>query len=494
MTEDVPGYRVLEKTGESGAGVVYRAHHERLGRQVALKVLSAGPMGEAAMARFRRECGVAGPPGGHPNVATVLEAGTAPSGRPYVAMEYFEHGALADRIGREGPLPVPEVLRIGVKTAGALAAAHEAGVLHLDVTPQSILMSRHGEPALAGFGVARLVGSSGMWHPQVPSPHHTAPEVLEGGQPSVASDVYSLGSTLYQLLAGTPAFQGPPGEGVDGLMSRVLHEPLPVIRRADVPAPVFEAIGTAMAKVPEQRFASATAFARRLRQLQSELGLPVTDPVEGPVHDPAEPPQAIPSTGGGAPSPPSAWGAPAERNDDAEPQPPETAAAGGPHSRTVAAVTVVLVGGLVGGIVVAGAFGGDGGGTFPQARASTARKNGTPSASPSARTLPPIPRAQILAAAPRLVRLASDQRTSVVLRWWLPAASRKLPILVRPAPWAGRPAITAGNGATGAAVRGLRPGAGYCFRVGAVLRGAATGRKPVIAWSKPLCIRGARPR
>jgi hypothetical protein len=338
---------------------------------------------------------------------------------------------------------------------------------------------------LADLGVARLAGSSGAAHPQAPTPHHAAPEVLGGGRPSVRSDVYSLGSTLYQLLAGMPAFQGPPGEDIARLASRVRHEPPPAPRRADVPAPLFEAICTAMAKAPERRFASATELAQRLQQVQGELGLPVTDL----PHGPAVAPQAGALTGGEPPSPP-----PAGRDGEAGPRPAEPAPSEEQPSRTVAAVTVVLVGGLIGGIVVAGAFGGDDRGAFPQARTSTtAHRKGTPSSSPRAGKAPPIPQAQVRAAAPRLVRVVSDRRTAVGLRWWLPTVSRRLPILVRPAPWDGRPAIAAGNGATGAVVRGLRPTAGYCFRVGAVLRTAAvTGRKPVIAWSKPLCIRGAR--
>src|SRR5690242_16191445 len=119
MTEDVAGYRVLEKAGEGGFSVVYRAYQERLDRQVALKVLSISSVDDQAMRRFQRECKITGRLSGHPNVVTVLDVGTTRSDRPYIAMEYFEHGSLTDRLMREGPLPVPDVLRIGVKMAGA---------------------------------------------------------------------------------------------------------------------------------------------------------------------------------------------------------------------------------------------------------------------------------------------------------------------------------------------------------------------------------------
>lgn len=91
-----------------------------------------------------------------------------------------------------------------MKMAGALAATHEADVLHRDVKPQNVLLSRYGEPALADFGIARLVDSFDATHTQAFTPHHAAPEVLEGKPPCVGSDIYSLGSTLYQILAGSP--------------------------------------------------------------------------------------------------------------------------------------------------------------------------------------------------------------------------------------------------------------------------------------------------
>ncbi|WP_141584193.1 serine/threonine-protein kinase [Actinomadura sp. WMMA1423] len=277
MTEDVPGYRVLEQVGEGGFSVVYRAHQERLDRMVALKVLSISAVDDAAMRRFQRECKITGRLSGHPNIVTVLDTGTTRSGRPYIAMEYFEHGALTDRLAREGPLPVAEVLRIGVKMAGALAATHETDVLHRDVKPQNVLLSRYGEPALADFGIARLVDSFDGTHTQAFTPHHAAPEVLEGRQPGVGSDLYSLGSTLYQLLAGRPAFKGPRGEGIAQLMLRILNDPPPPFARPDVPRQVMDVIAHSMAKTPEQRFANGVEFAQALQRVQAELGLPVTD-------------------------------------------------------------------------------------------------------------------------------------------------------------------------------------------------------------------------
>ena len=287
MIDEVPGYRILERAGEGGFSVVYRAHQERLDRVVALKVLSVEAVDGATMRRFERECQITGRLTGHPNVVTVLDTGMTTAGRPFIAMDYFERGSLRDRLSREGPLPVPDVLRIGVKIAGALAATHEAEVLHRDVKPQNILVSKYGEPALADFGVARLVDSSEATHTNAFTPHHAAPEVVNGQAPGVTSDIYALASSMYQLLAGGPAFRTGSDTGIGPLMMRILNDPPPPIQRSDVPRQVFDIIATAMAKSPDDRFPTAVAFANRLQQLQMELRLPVTelavgDPGAGP--------------------------------------------------------------------------------------------------------------------------------------------------------------------------------------------------------------------
>ncbi|MEU7897721.1 serine/threonine-protein kinase [Nonomuraea sp. NPDC049152] len=154
--EDAPGYRVLGTAGQGGFGVVYKAYQERLDRVVALKVLTVDRVDARTMRRFQRELQLTGRLTGHPNVVTVFDTGTTRSGKPYIAMEFFENGSLRDRVRAQGPLPVADVLRTGVKLAAALAAVHEAGVLHGDIKPQNILISRYGEPAIADFGVARV--------------------------------------------------------------------------------------------------------------------------------------------------------------------------------------------------------------------------------------------------------------------------------------------------------------------------------------------------
>ncbi|MDR0344902.1 MAG: serine/threonine protein kinase, partial [Nocardiopsaceae bacterium] len=286
---DVPGCRVLETVGRGGFGVVYRARQERLGRDVAIKMLTVPGLGDEAVARFRREAELLARLTGHPNVVTVLDSGVTRSGLPYLVMPFFEQGSLADRLAREGPLPVGEVLQAGVKIAGALAAAHQEGILHRDVKPQNILVSRYGEPALADFGIARLLDQAdAATRSGALTPDHAAPEVLDGQPYGIPADVYSLGSTLHQLLAGRPPFRLAADEGLAPLLLRILTEPPPAIPRPDVPPALADALRTALAKQPAERFQQASDFAARLREAQAGLpaaGLAQVPAVRQPASD-----------------------------------------------------------------------------------------------------------------------------------------------------------------------------------------------------------------
>ncbi|NVI86494.1 serine/threonine-protein kinase [Actinomadura sp. BRA 177] len=474
MSEDVPGYRVLEQVGEGGFSVVYRAHQERLDRMVALKVLSVGAVDAAAMRRFQRECKITGRLSGHPNIVTVLDTGTTRAGRPYIAMEYFEHGALTDRLAKEGPLPVADVLRIGVKMAGALAATHETDVLHRDVKPQNVLLSRYGEPALADFGIARLVDSFDATHTQAFTPHHAAPEVLEGRPPGVGADIYSLGSTLYQLLAGQPAFKGPPGEGIALLMLRILHEAPPPIPRPDVPPQVSDAIGRAMAKTPEQRYATAVEFAQALQQAQAALGLPVTDVAHSSATRPAQVPtppgpplvpEWAPTSSDPRSSGSHGWTGPTAPHTS-PPAPLPDRPQDGPRRGLIVAAGIALVGGLalgIGALALAGRGGDEGGKTAADPPpSSTVPQAGT-------QQQQPVTAAQLAAARPRKLAVRRVGRTGT-LAWTLPPGARQLPLLVQQQPAGSKPITTVPAGSRTATVPGLRPKVRYCFKVGAVLR------------------------
>jgi serine/threonine protein kinase len=322
--DEIPGYRDLERVGHGGFSVVYRAHQEALDRLVALKLLTTEFFDEKAHRRFLREVRLTTRLTGHPHVVTVLDVGMTRLGRPYIAMEYFERGSLADRLEVQGPMPAAEVADVGVKVADALAAAHDLGILHRDVKPQNILVSRFGEPALADFGVACLISSLDMsTRTDALTPYHASPEVLEGTDPTPATDVYSLGSTLYQLLTGRPAYRHDSGGGIAPLLLRVLNEPPPPITRPDVPPALSEAIVRAMAKQPTDRYGSAAEFAAALR---ASLG-PALPAVPNATRGTAPGETASPVRGGPPRSPGVASGARTTRDlrslrDTTSPSPP----------------------------------------------------------------------------------------------------------------------------------------------------------------------------
>ena len=263
--EHVPGYRDLRMIGQGGFAVVYRAVQEGFERPVALKILRQG-VDEDVQRRFLREVRITSKLTGHPYVVTVLDAGSTPAGRPYLTTEMYERGSLADRLAQEGPLPIAELAAIGAKIAEALATAHEAGILHRDVKPNNILINKYGEPGLADFGVAWLLDSMATATVlDTFSPFHAAPEVVTRAAPGPASDVYSLGSTLYHLATGATAF-GTGGEPLVNVLWQIVNtDPAPLDDRA---LPGFAAvIARAMAKDQAGRYRSAADFATALRAL-----------------------------------------------------------------------------------------------------------------------------------------------------------------------------------------------------------------------------------
>lgn len=308
----IDGYDDLVVIGRGASSTVYRARQASHGRDVAIKVLTVDISDRKARRRFDRERSVNGRLSDHPNVVTVLESGLVEGRQPYLAMELFEHGSLADRLARRGPFELGETLHHGIRVAGALESAHRLGVLHRDIKPHNILLSRFGEPALADFGIASLLENERAMTAAL-TPNHAAPELLEGEDPTAQSDVYSLGSTLYTLLAGTPPFAGPDGEGVLAQLLRITTSDMPPMPRTDVPPTLAELLRTALARSPGDRPASAADFGRALQGVQTNLGLAATPLPLGdadgampaspaPAAPPLPPPAAVPHSD--APPPP----------------------------------------------------------------------------------------------------------------------------------------------------------------------------------------------
>ncbi|HWT48419.1 MAG TPA: protein kinase [Mycobacterium sp.] len=277
------GFEDAAEIGRGGFGVVYRCVQPLLGRAVAVKVLTAD-LDSENLDRFLREQHAMGQLSGHPNIVTILQVGTTTRGRPFIVMPYHAKNSLEALIRQHGPLDWRETLRIGVKLAGALEAAHRAGILHRDVKPGNIMVSEYGEPELTDFGIARIAGGFQTATGVITgSPAFTAPEVLEGKTPTPASDVYSLGATLFCALTGHAAFERRSGEKVVAQFLRITSQPIPDLRERGFPADVAAVIERAMARDPAARPASAAAFGEELREVQRSSGAAVDEmarPVE----------------------------------------------------------------------------------------------------------------------------------------------------------------------------------------------------------------------
>jgi YVTN family beta-propeller protein len=273
----VPGMEDAVEIGRGGFAVVYRARQPELNRTVAVKMLTAR-LDESGREQFAREGRAMGALSAHPNIVSVFGTGTTATGRPYIAMAHLREGSLADRVDLDGPLPWAEAVRIAIKLAGALETAHRAGTLHRDVKPENVLLSDYGEPELTDFGIARVEGRYETGTGQIAvSAAHAGPEVLEGRSASVRSDVYSLGSTLFSMLAGRAAFARRPDETLMALYLRIAGEPIPDLRPRGVPDAVCRVVERAMAKDPDRRQGSAAELGRQLQEVQRRAGLPVAE-------------------------------------------------------------------------------------------------------------------------------------------------------------------------------------------------------------------------
>ena len=263
--------------GQGGYGAVYRCTQSALERDVAVKVLT-DHLDEENLERFVREQRAMGRLSGHPNIVNILEVGATPDGFPFIVMQYHPHASLDGRIRKHGPLDWQDVLRLGVRVAGALETAHRAGTLHRDIKPGNILLTEYGEPQLTDFSIARISGGFETGADMVTgSPAFTAPELLAGVAPSVSSDVYGLGATMFCAMTGHAAFERRSGEQVVAHFLRVASEPIPDLTAAGFPAELSQVIEHAMAREPEDRPASVAAFGEELREVQRALGVPVSD-------------------------------------------------------------------------------------------------------------------------------------------------------------------------------------------------------------------------
>ncbi|WP_112277283.1 serine/threonine-protein kinase [Lentzea terrae] len=272
----LPGFSSFRVIAQGGEGTIYRARQDGLGRDVAVKVLQVTD--PATVARFRRELAITVELGRqHPHIVTVLDTGTLPDGRPCIVMEYYERGSLHDRLRAMGPLPVPDVVSAGIAVADALAFAHGQGILHRDVKPQNVLVLPTSY-VLADFGIARGADAGHSASLQMVSYRHAAPQMLEGGTPSFADDVWSLGSALFTLLEGKPPFasDNPDEDTLLSYVGRVTRAEPRSLTRFDVPAALVAVINRCLRKDRAERFGSALELRDALLAVNSGTALSVS--------------------------------------------------------------------------------------------------------------------------------------------------------------------------------------------------------------------------
>ncbi len=270
-------YRIREQIGAGAMGVVYLARDERLERDVAVKVLTPGLLTDQdARSRFRKEARALAKLN-HPNIAGVYDAGEK-DGLDYLVMEYVAGESLAKKL-REGPLDAKQAVMLAGQIASALEEAHEKGVVHRDLKPGNIVITRKGEAKVLDFGVAKLLarsddddathsmaGTEGL----IGTPLYMSPEQAESKAVDERTDLWSLGAVLYESLAGSAPFKK---EGSLAVLRAITQENPTALReiRPDVPVPVDRIVSRALEKDINKRYQSAAEMTRDLSGVLTEL-------------------------------------------------------------------------------------------------------------------------------------------------------------------------------------------------------------------------------
>jgi serine/threonine protein kinase/Tfp pilus assembly protein PilF len=269
-------YRILEKLGAGGMGEVYRARDERLKRDVALKILSAAAPGDPGTEKKLLREAQAASALNDPHICTIYEVGEA-NGQAFIAMELVEGRPLSGVIPPEG-LPPNLIVRYGAQIAGALAHAHDRGIIHRDVKTSNVIITSSGQVKVLDFGLAkrqsgkdfeeatRSVQSTAKASRIVGTLPCMAPEILRGEEADARSDVWALGIALYEMASGAKPFRGQTGYE---LSSAILREPAPVLP-AQITAGLRTVIERCLEKEPGQRYQRAGEVRAALEALQTE--------------------------------------------------------------------------------------------------------------------------------------------------------------------------------------------------------------------------------
>jgi serine/threonine-protein kinase len=284
-------YRLLAQIASGGMAVVYKAHDTVLNRVVAVKILRETFADDASFrARFQTEAQSAANLA-HPNIVTVYDFGQDGS-RTYIVMEYVEGRDLKSLIRSDAPLPLDRALDLFVQACAGLGYAHRAGLVHCDVKPQNMLVTNDGRLKVTDFGIARAISEvvprdvETVWG----TPHYFSPEQASGETPTPASDVYSLGVMLYEMLSGRLPFEG--DSHTDLAMAHLRDAPPPLTSIIpSVPIQIEQIINKVMSKEPSSRYRTADQLGRIIveyrRQAEQATGMLAPTPPPITTHSEA---------------------------------------------------------------------------------------------------------------------------------------------------------------------------------------------------------------
>src|SRR5829696_6534680 len=265
-------YRLVKPLGSGGMADVYLAHDSILDRDVALKVMSTRyASDEEFVERFKREAQSAAALS-HPNIVSIFDRGASEDGTYYIAMEYLPGGTLKDRILKRGAFPTHTAAGVALQIAEALRAAHERGVIHRDIKPHNILITDSGDVKVTDFGIARAASSSTMTRTGsiLGTAHYISPEQAMGEPVGPASDLYSLGVVLYEMLTGELPYDAETPLGI--AMKHVNgHLQPPKAVDPSIPNGINAITCRLLAKDPEDRYASDAELIEDLERVATGL-------------------------------------------------------------------------------------------------------------------------------------------------------------------------------------------------------------------------------